>query len=68
MPDDPASVLRRVERTRTSRVARIQREARRNGRIYTLGPLPAAARDLALRAMGPERLMRSLDWLYGWGR
>jgi salicylate hydroxylase len=67
MPDDPPAALRRFERARTSRVARVQREARRNGRIYALGPLPAAARNLALRAMGPDAVLGRLDWLYGFG-
>jgi salicylate hydroxylase len=46
-------------------VSRVQAEARNNGRIYTLGPLPARARDLVLAALGPERLMARYDWLYG---
>jgi salicylate hydroxylase len=34
------------------------------GRIYHMsGPL-GAARDLAMRALGPERLLARYDWLY----
>jgi salicylate hydroxylase len=67
-PNDLERMFRRFEQGRSARVARVQREARRNGRIYGMGPISAAARDLALRAMGPELLLGRLDWLYGWGR
>jgi salicylate hydroxylase len=47
-------------------VRRVQREARRNGRIYHL-PWPAdLARDLVIRRLGPERMSGRYAWLYGW--
>jgi salicylate hydroxylase len=64
--DDPARALRAYEFARQRRVARVQREARRNSWRYHLsGPL-AFARDTALAMLGPERLLRRYDWLYGW--
>jgi salicylate hydroxylase len=61
-----AAALQRYARLRRSRVARIQRTARGNGRIYHLtGPL-ALARDLAIRALGPDRLLARQNWIYDW--
>ena len=37
-----------------------------NGAIYHLtGPL-ALARDLAIKAMGPSRMLARQDWIYDW--
>jgi salicylate hydroxylase len=47
-------------------VARLQRLARRNGRIYHLGGPMAFARDLAIRAIGAQRLLARQDWIYDW--
>jgi salicylate hydroxylase len=64
--DDPARAFRNYEQARHSRVARVQREARRNSWRYHLsGPL-GFARNVALAALGPKRLLRRYDWLYGW--
>jgi salicylate hydroxylase len=58
--------LKRYERLRRARVARVQRAARRNGMIYHLtGPM-ALARDLAIRAMGPSRMLARQDWIHDW--
>jgi salicylate hydroxylase len=47
-------------------VLRVQRAARQQGRIYHLtGPL-ALARDLAIKAMGPQRMLARQDWIYDW--
>lgn len=67
-PGAIAAALRGFEQARGPRVARIQAEARTNGRVYALGPLPSRARDLVLAALGPERLMARYDWLYGEAR
>ena len=46
--------------------ARVQRTARRHGTDLSLsGPL-ALARDLAIRAMGPDRMLARQDWIYDW--
>jgi salicylate hydroxylase len=65
-PSDIAMALGRFEHARAPRVARIQAEARANGRVYAMATLPARARNLVLAALGPERLMARYDWLYGW--
>jgi salicylate hydroxylase len=60
------AALKRYGRLRRSRVLRVQRAARQQGRIYHLtGPL-ALARDLAIKAMGPERMLARQDWIYDW--
>ncbi|WKA26613.1 FAD-dependent monooxygenase [Bradyrhizobium roseum] len=58
--------LKRYGRQRRDRVLRVQRAARQQGRIYHLtGPL-ALARDLAIRAMGPQRMLARQNWIYDW--
>jgi len=61
-----ATALKRYARARRSRVARVQRTARNQGQIYHYtGPL-ALARDLAIRAIGPQRMLARQDWIYRW--
>jgi salicylate hydroxylase len=62
----PAAGLRLYEGLRRRRVARAQREARRNGRVYHLKGPAALARDGALKLLGGTRLLRRYDWLYDW--
>lgn len=63
---DIAAALKDYGRARQARVRRVQRTARQQGRIYHLsGPL-AMARDLAIRALGPERMLARQDWIYRW--
>lgn len=58
--------LRHYSDLRQPRVKRVQRTAEQNGRIYHLsGPL-AAARNLAMRAMGGPRLLARQNWIYDW--
>jgi salicylate hydroxylase len=47
-------------------VARVQRAARRQGRIYHLTGAAALARDLTIRAMGASRMLARQDWIYDW--
>jgi salicylate hydroxylase len=49
---------------RVARANRVQREATMQGRIYHLSGPFALARDLTMRALGPEGVLRRLDWLY----
>jgi salicylate hydroxylase len=60
------ATLRRYEKLRRSRVIRVQREARSAGRTYHLAGLPALARDLTIRALGPNRMMARQRWIYDW--
>jgi len=60
------AALKRYGKSRRARVLRVQRTARQQGRIYHLaGPL-ALARDFAIKAMGPQRLLARQDWIYDW--
>jgi len=64
--DGIIAALKQYGRARQARVRRVQRTARQQGRIYHFsGPL-AIGRDLAIRALGPERLLARQDWIYGW--
>ena len=64
--EDPAPAFRAYERARAARVARVQREARRNSSRYHLAGPFGFVRDMLLRTMGGERLLRRYDWLYDW--
>ncbi len=61
-----AAALKRYARLRRARVRRIERVARRQGRIYHLTGPAALARDLAIKAIGPQRLLAHQDWIYDW--
>jgi salicylate hydroxylase len=61
-----SAALKRYARLRRARVARVQRTARSQGRIYHLtGPL-ALARDLTIKALGPQRMLARQNWIYDW--
>ncbi|WP_315786441.1 MULTISPECIES: FAD-dependent monooxygenase [unclassified Bradyrhizobium] len=68
-PDGLAAVegaLKQYARLRRPRVGRVQRTARSQGRIYHMsGPL-ALARDIGIKALGPQRLSARQDWIYDW--
>jgi salicylate hydroxylase len=60
------AALAQYGQARQARVRRVQRTARQQGRIYHLnGPL-ALARDVAIRALGPDRMLARQDWIYRW--
>jgi salicylate hydroxylase len=61
-----AAAMQRYARLRRARVTRVQRAARQQGRIYHLSGPMAFARDLAIKAMGPERMLARQDWIYDW--
>jgi salicylate hydroxylase len=64
-PAIPAA-MQRYARLRRSRVMRVQRAARQSGRIYHLRGAAALARDLAIRAIGPKRMLARQNWIYDW--
>jgi 2-polyprenyl-6-methoxyphenol hydroxylase-like FAD-dependent oxidoreductase len=64
--DDPSDALRAYEGARWHRTMRAQRAARRQARIYGLTGPEALVRNLAMRAMGGEKLRSRYDWLYSW--
>jgi salicylate hydroxylase len=65
-PEDPEGSLRRYEKARQARTARIQWAARRNDFTYHLHEPGASIRDTVLGALGGERLLAQYDWIYQW--
>lgn len=65
-PDEPGAAMRRYEAARRRRTARVQRGARRNGKVYHMGGAEALLRTVAMLAMGGERIISRYKWLYGW--
>lgn len=63
---DTEQALRLYERLRYRRTARVQRAARRAGRIYHLGGPLAFLRNRSMRIVGREKLRSRLDWIYDW--
>jgi salicylate hydroxylase len=64
--DGAAAALARYTTLRRARVARVQDTAQLNGRIYHFRGVAALARDLAIRAMGPQRMLARQEWIYSW--
>jgi salicylate hydroxylase len=62
---DIAQALAAYSAQRVPRANRVQAEARAQARIYHMSGPIALARDLAMRALGPERMLERYDWLYG---
>jgi salicylate hydroxylase len=60
------AALKRYARLRRSRVARMQRTAGQQGRIYHYAGPMALARDLTIKALGPRRVLARQDWIHGW--
>ncbi len=54
------------DRLRRNRVNAIQSASRKNGQIYHLSGLAAAARDVTMRLIPARELMRRYDWIYKW--
>jgi salicylate hydroxylase len=63
--NDPTAAFRRYARARRRRTARVQRAARRNGRVYHQTAGEAFARNMLLR-IGGKMLLRRYNWLYDW--
>lgn len=64
--DNPARALQSYAQARSARVHRVARASRMNGAIFHLGGNMAAARNMMLSRISPERFMQRYDWLYGW--
>lgn len=62
--DDMTAALARFEAVQRPRAAKLQRESARMGRIYHFSGPAKLARNLALRASPPGRLLARFDWLY----
>jgi salicylate hydroxylase len=61
----PSRAFALYEGQRLDRARKVQRAARRNGRIYHAGGLVAFARDQVMRRLGPEGMTARYAWLYG---
>ena len=60
------AALKRYAQPAPARVVRVQRAARAGGTIYHLTGPVAFARDLAIKAMGAQRMLARQDWIYDW--
>ncbi|MBC8035991.1 MAG: FAD-dependent monooxygenase [Rhizobiales bacterium] len=61
-----ATALKIYAQLRQPRTARIQREARRLGRIYHARGLTAQTRNAFLRCLGPDWILDRNRWIYDW--
>ena len=66
LPADIPRTLKNYDAMRRARVGAVVTASRRNGRIFHLSGAAALARNLALAAVPPTRLMARYDWVYGW--
>jgi len=64
---DIPQAFRTYQAAREKRTAKVQKAARRNGKIYHASGLTAVARNLTLRLVPPARLLSRFDWLYDYG-
>jgi salicylate hydroxylase len=62
---NPAKALRAYERARRSRTAKVQKLARRQGRIYGQTGPEAIIRNFVMRQLGGPKLLARYDWLFG---
>ena len=60
------AALKRYVRLRRRRVGRVQRIAEKQGRIYHMAGPMALARDAAIKALGPRRMLARQGWIYDW--
>ena len=54
------------ESARSARASRLQAASRRQGDIYHMSEPAALARDIAMRILGPRRMLARQDWIYGY--
>jgi len=62
----PEAGLRAYEAARRGRTERAQQVARKQGNLYGQTGPEALMRNLGMRLLGGERLLRHYDWLYNW--
>ncbi len=60
----PAEAFKAYEQARIARATKVQRASRRQGDHYHASGLHAAARDLAISALGGQRMLARNGWLY----
>ena len=64
--DDPANGLRAYEAARQKRTGRAQQASRKQGKLYGQTGPEAFIRNLGMKMLGGEKLLRRYDWLYSW--
>lgn len=62
--DDIAASLRRYERLRRARTARVQKQARKMGKIYHYSNPMAALRDRVMAMQSGRKLTDRYSWIY----
>lgn len=62
----PGRALEMFASARQSRAVKVQRQARKNGRIYHMRAPFSMARNLVMRRLGGSGVLARYDWLYGW--
>ena len=60
----PAEAFKVYEHARIARATKVQRASRRQGDHYHASGLHASARDLAISALGGQRMLARNGWLY----
>jgi len=65
-PDDLPNALRLYEQDRRARTAKVQRAARKNGRVYQYRGPDAAVRNFVMRRFGGGMIRKRFDWIYSW--
>lgn len=61
---DIAAAFAHYETARSARAARIEAASRRQGDIYHMPEPAALGRDIAMRVLGPRRMLARQDWIY----
>jgi 3-hydroxybenzoate 6-monooxygenase len=65
-PDDIPAALRRYQRSRVARTARVVLMTREMGRLYHAQGVERLVRNELWKGRTPERFYDALEWLYGW--
>ena len=61
-----STAFKAYEAARKERVTKVWHEAMANGKRYHMSSLAALARNMALKAMGGERMANRYNWIYDW--
>jgi salicylate hydroxylase len=62
----PEAGLRAYEAMRQARTERAQQTSRKQGKLYGQTGPEAMIRNLGMKLLGGEKLLRRYDWLYSW--
>ncbi|WP_460451848.1 FAD-dependent monooxygenase [Alsobacter sp. SYSU BS001988] len=65
-PHDVPAALAAYQADRRPRARQVQAAARQNGRAYHMGFPLTVGRDLVLRGLSGQGMLKRYDWLYGW--